>query len=404
MDTAAEDCLPIETEKEQLLRPTVLIGALFLIAANAGCAVVPGSHVPSTEGKVRLESIQQSVWGEVDGKPVTLFTLRNKNGLLVKIANYGGIITELDVPDRTGALGDIVLGFDDVTSYVKSSPYFGAIIGRIANRISGAQFQLDGVSYQLAANNGKNSLHGGLKGWDKVIWDAKAFDTSNGPSLQLSYTSKDGEEGFPGTVKATNTYTLTNANELKVEMRAETDRLTVVNMAHHSYFNLAGHAAGTVLEQVLKLNASSYTPNDPALHTVAGQVEPVTGTPFDFTKPKPIGQDLKAAGGDPIGFDSNWIVDGPSQELRDVAEVKDPHSGRVLKLKADQPGVQFYSGNYLDGTLLGKGANKYPQYAGFCLETQRFPNAINVPAWRDQVLLKPGKPYTSTMIFSFSTE
>ena len=349
-----------------------------------------------------MESIQQRVWGEVDGKPVTLFTLRNKNGLLVKIANYGGIITELDVPDRTGALGDIVLGFDDVTSYVKSSPYFGAIIGRIANRISGAQFQLDGVSYQLAANNGKNSLHGGLKGWDKVIWDAKAFDTSNGPSLQLSYTSKDGEEGFPGTVKATNTYTLTNANELKVEMRAETDRLTVVNMAHHSYFNLAGHAAGTVLEQVLKLNASSYTPNDPALHTVGGQVAPVTGTPFDFTKPKPIGQDLKAAGGDPIGFDSNWIVDGPPHELRDVAEVKDPHSGRVLKLKADQPGVQFYSGNYLDGTLLGKGAAKYPQYAGFCLETQRFPNAINVPAWRDQVLLKPGKPYTSTMIFSFT--
>ena len=351
-----------------------------------------------------MESIQQRVWGEVDGKPVTLFTLRNKNGLLVKIASYGGIITELDVPDRTGALGDIVLGFDDVTSYVKSSPYFGAIIGRIANRISGAQFQLDGVSYQLAANNGKNSLHGGLKGWDKVIWDAKAFDTSNGPSLQLSYTSKDGEEGFPGTVKATNTYTLTNENELKVEMRAETDRLTVVNMAHHSYFNLSGHAAGTVLEQVLKLNASSYTPNDPALNTVGGQVAPVTGTPFDFTKPKPIGQDLKAAGGDPIGFDSNWIVDGPPHELRDVAEVKDPHSGRVLKLKADQPGVQFYSGNYLDGTLLGKGAAKYPQYAGFCLETQRFPNAINVPAWRDQVLLKPGKAYTSTMIFSFTTE
>lgn len=365
---------------------------------------MPGSQVPSTEGKVRLQSIEQRVWGEVDGKPVTLFTLTNKNGLVVKVATYGGIITELQVPDRAGKLADIVLGFDDVASYVKGSPYFGAIIGRIANRISGAQFELEGVRYPLAANNGKNSLHGGVKGWDKVVWDAVAVETPDGPSVELSYTSKDGEEGFPGTVKAKNTYTLSNRNELKIEMRAETDRLTVLNMAHHSYFNLAGQASGTVLEQVLQLNASRYTPNDPALQTVGGQVAPVAGTPFDFTKPKPIGQDLKAAGGDPIGYDSNWIVDGPEHALRDVAKVKDPHSGRVLSLKADQPGVQFYSGNYLDGTLHGKGGVTYPQYAGFCLETQRFPNAINVPAWREQVILRPGVPYTSTMIFSFTTE
>jgi aldose 1-epimerase len=351
-----------------------------------------------------LKSIQQRAWGKVDGQPVTLFTLTNKNGLLVKVATYGGTITELHVPDRAGTLADIVLGFDDVASYVKSSPYFGAIIGRVANRISGAQFQLEGVSHQLAANNGKNSLHGGVKGWDKVVWDAIAVDTPDGPSVQLSYTSKDGEEGFPGTVKAENTYTLTHENELKVEMKAETDRLTVLNMAHHSYFNLAGHAAGTVLEHVVKLNASKYTPNDPALHTVGGQVAPVAGTPFDFMALKPIGQDLQAAGGDPIGFDSNWIVDGPSHELREVAEVKDPRSGRVLKLKGDQPGVQFYSGNYLDGTLLGKAFAKYPQYAGFCLETQRFPNAINVPAWQGQVIVKPGARYASTMIFSFTTE
>jgi len=351
-----------------------------------------------------VQSIRREAWGEVDGKPVTLFTLTNKSGLVLKVASYGGIITELHVPDRSGQLADIVLGFDDVASYVKGSPYFGAIIGRVANRISGAKFELDGATHQLAANNGNNSLHGGVKGWDKVVWDAVASDTPDGPSVQLSYTSKDGEEGFPGTVKAKNTYTLTNANELRVEMQAETDRRTVLNMAHHSYFNLAGHASGTVLEQVVRLNASQYTPNDPALHTVGGRVAPVAGTPFDFQIEKPIGKDLQAAGGDPIGFDSNWIVDGPPHALRDVARVKDPRSGRVLTLKGDQPGVQFYSGNYLDGTLLGKAGAKYPQYAGFCLETQRFPNAINVPAWRAQVILEPGQVYASQMIFGFTTE
>jgi len=324
--------------------------------------------------------------------------------LQVMVATYGGIITELHVPDRAGKLGDIVLGFDDVASYVKGSPYFGAVIGRIANRISGARFELDGKSYELAANNGKNSLHGGVKGWDKVVWDAVAVDSPVGPSVQLSYTSKEGEEGFPGTVKAKNTYTLTNENELKVEMQAETDRRTVINMAHHSYFNLAGQAGGTVLEHVLQLRASRYTPVDPALNTPNGEIAPVAGTPFDFTAPKPIGRDLKAAGGDPIGFDHNWIVDGAPHEMRDVARLNDPHSGRVLTLRSDQPGVQFYSGNFLDGTLRGKGDAKYPQYAGLCLESQRFPNAINVPAWRDQVLLEPGVPYASTMIFSFTTE
>jgi len=390
--------------KKQVLRLEVSIGVLSLIASTVSCAGVPGSKAPSSEAKVHVQSIQQKAWGEVEGQPVTLFTLTNENGLVLKVATYGGIITELHVPDRSGKLADIVLGFDDVTSYVKHSPYFGAIIGRVANRISGARFELDGTSYQLAANDGKNSLHGGVKGWDKVVWDAVALETPHGPSVQLSYTSKDGEEGFPGTVRAKNTYTLTNQNELKVELQAETDRLTVINLAHHSYFNLAGHAAGTVASQVVKLNASQYTPNDPALHTVSGEVVPVFGTPFDFTKAKPIGQDLQAAGGDPIGFDSNWMVDGPSLELRDVAQVKDPHSGRVLTLKGDQPGVQFYTGNYLDGTLVGKGGAKYPRYAGFCLETQRFPNAINVPAFRDQVILKPDARYSSTMIFSFSTE
>jgi len=390
----------------------ILIGVASSIALAAGCATVPAkapapaekASPPDTSKVSSVPSIQSRAWGEVDGKPVTLFTLTNRHGLVMKVASYGGIITELHVPDRAGKLDDIVLGFDDLAGYVKGSPYFGAVIGRVANRISGAKFELGGVSYTLAANNGKNSLHGGVKGWDKVVWDAVAVETADGPSVQLSYTSKDGEEGFPGTVMAKNTYTLTNTNQLKVEMQAETDRLTVINMAHHSYFNLAGHASGPVFDQVLKLNAKAYTPSDPVLNTPGGQVLAVEGTPFDFTKPKPIGRDLKAAGGDPIGFDSNWIVDGAPHALRDVAEVRDPHSGRVLTLVADQPGVQFYSGNFLDGTLTGKGGAKYAQYAGFCLETQRFPNAINVPAWRDQVIVKPGAAYASNLIFSFTTE
>jgi len=335
---------------------------------------------------------------------VTLFTLTNKNGLLMKVATYGGIITELHVPDRSGKLADIVLGFDDLASYAKSSPYFGAVIGRVANRISGAQFDLDGTTYRLAANNGSNSLHGGVKGWDKAVWDAVAFDTPEGPAVQLSLTSEDGDEGFPGTVKAKNTYTLTDANELKIEMEAVTDRPTVVNMAHHSYWNLAGHDSGLVLDQVARLDASQYTPNDPSLHTVGGQVAPVAGTPFDFTSAKAIGRDLQAAGGDPVGFDSNWIVDGPPHQLREVARVTDPHSGRVLTLKGDQPGVQFYTGNYLDGTLTGKGGARYARHSAFCLETQLFPNSINIPAWRAEIILKPGQVYTSRMIHAFTTE
>ena len=388
----------------------ILLGAFSLVLSTNSCAggsVSPASPVspaPSASAPGRSATIEQKVWGEVDGKPVTLFTLTNKNGLVLKVASYGGIITELHVPDRSGKLADIVLGFDDLASYVKSSPYFGATIGRIANRISGAQFQLEGATYRLAANNGSNSLHGGVKGWDKVVWDAVAVDTPEGPAVQLSYTSKDGEEGFPGTVQAKNTYTLTNANELKVEMHAVSDRVTVLNMAHHTYWNLAGHASGPVVEQVAKINAHQYTPNDPALHTVGGEIAPVAGGAFDFTTAKPIGRDLQAAGGDPIGFDHNWIVDGPPHELRSVAKVKDPHSGRVLTLTGDQPGVQFYTGNYLDGTLVGKGGAKYAQYSAFCLETQRFPNAINVPAWREQVILKPGQVYTSRMVHAFTTE
>jgi aldose 1-epimerase len=380
------------------------IGFCTLISIGNGCAKAGNDAPPVVSSQAALPAIEQAAWGSVDGKAVSLFTLRNKHGFVLKVATYGGIITEFEVPDRAGKLGDVVLGFDDLQGYVKSSPYFGAIIGRVANRISGAHFELGGKTYELAANNGKNSLHGGNKGWDKVVWDAEPLETPAGPALRLTYVSKDGEEGYPGTVKAQNTYTLTHANELRVEMEATTDRTTIINMAHHTYWNLAGQGSGTVLDQELTIHAENYTPADPVTLSVAGEIKPVRGTPFDFTTPKQIGKDLKAAGGDPIGFDANWVVDGEPHQLRQVAQLKDPKSGRVLTLRGDQPGVQFYSGNFLDGSLIGKGGAHYPQYSSVCLETQRFPNSINVPAWRGDVVLEPGQVYKSTMVLAFTTE
>jgi aldose 1-epimerase len=295
----------------------------------------------------------------------------------------------------------VAIRADKVDDYVKATPYFGAVIGRVANRIKNAQFSLDGKTYKLDANNDKNLLHGGKVGWDKVIWTAEPLETENGPALKLTYVSKDGDEKFPGTVTAHNTYTLTNNNEFKVEMDATTDKTTVVNMAHHTYWNLGGFASGPITDEELTLFADKYTPGDPMVPT--GQIKPVKGTPFDFTVAKVIGKDLKAAGGDPIGYDHNFVVNGDAHAMRPVAKLKDPKSGRVMTLEADQPGVQFYSGNFLDGKTKGKGVN-YPQYGGLCLETQKFPNSINIPAWKDEVILKPGQTYKHTMVHRFTTE
>jgi len=337
---------------------------------------------------------------------VKLFTLTNANGLVLKVTNYGAIITELHVPDRAGKLADIVLGYETIEQYVKANPYFGATAGRVANRILNAEFQLEGKTYKLAANNGPHSLHGGVKGWDKVIWDAEVTETTGGPQIKFGYVSKDGEEGFPGTVTATVTYSLTNQNELIVKMEAITDRATLINVAHHTYWNLGGHDSGSIADHELRLFADQFTPSAPVPvgdPVPDGSVQSVKGTPYDFTVAKPIGRDLQAVGGKPIGFDHNWIVDGEPSTLRPVARVKDPKSGRVMTLDADQPGIQFYSGNFLDGSNKGKGAT-YAQYSGFCLESQKFPNAINVPAWQDQVIMRPAQTYTHTMIHRFTAE
>jgi aldose 1-epimerase len=330
-----------------------------------------------------------------------LFTLTNANGLVLKVTNYGTIVTELHVPDRSGKMADVVLGFESVEGYQKESPYFGATVGRVANRIRDAKFELDGREYVLAVNDGKNHLHGGLLGWDKVLWDASPVETPHGPRIEFTYVSKDGEEGYPGSVNAQVVYTLTNENEFVIEMHATTDKTTIVNMAHHTYWNLGGFAAGPITDHVLTLLADQYTPGDPMVPT--GAILPVKGTPFDFTNAKPIGQDVRATGGTPVGYDHNFVVNGEPNALRPVARVKDPKSGRVMTLEANQPGVQFYSGNFLDGTTRGKGV-AYAQHTGFCLETQKFPNAVGVPAWKDQVVLRPGATYSHKMIHRFTTE
>ena len=340
-------------------------------------------------------------FGRADDTPVQLYTLTNSHGLVVRITNLGAIVTELHVPDRDGRLADVVLGFENLDGYLAGHPYFGAIVGRVANRIRNAEFTLEGRPYTLDANDTPHHLHGGRRGWDKVIWTANAVQTADGPALELTYISKDGEEGYPGTVTAKTIYTLTNSNELEVEMEATTDKTTVVNMAHHSYWNLGGQDSGTILDHELTLHADQYTPGSPMVPD--GRIVPVAGTPFDFTSAKPIGRTLAQAGGTPIGYDHNFVVNGEPNQLRAVARLKDPRSGRVMTLSADQPGVQVYTGNFLNGSTTGKGTT-HVQYAALCLETQAFPNAINVPAWRDQVILRPGQTYRHVMVHAFTTE
>ena len=368
------------------------------IASGVALAAIASAACSSTN---RGETTA-APFGTLRGAPVQLYTLTNAHGLVAKITNYGATVTELHLPDRNGTFADVVLGFDHLDGYLKGGPYFGAIVGRVANRIRNAEFTLEGKHFTLAANDGANHLHGGQTGWDKVVWRATPIVTAEGPALSLTYVSKDGEEGYPGTVTATTVYTLTNTNQFKVEMQATTDRTTLVNMAHHSYWNLGGHDSGTILDQQLTLFADQYTPGDPMVPT--GVVASVKGTPFDFTHAKSVGADLQATGGTPVGFDHNFVVNGDPSAMRPVARVKDPKSGRVMSLSADQPGVQFYTGNFLDGSITGKGGAVYAQYTGLCLETQKFPNAINIPAWQQQVIVTPGQTYKHRMVYTFTTE
>lgn len=349
-----------------------------------------------------MSSIEQTVFGQLGPATVHLYTLENRRGLRVAVTSYGAAVTQVWVPDRQGRLADVVLGFDDLEGYAGHDAFFGATVGRVANRIRGAAFQLEGKRHELLANDGPHHLHGGKLGWDKRIWRAEAGDSPRGPAVTLTHTSPHGDEGYPGEVAAQVVYTLTHEGALIVEMSAQTDRPTIVNMAHHGYWNLAGHGTPSALDHELQLHAEFYTPGDPAVPV--GHLERVAGTPYDFRAPKPVGRDLAELKNEPLGYDNNWVVGGVPGALRPVARLRHPGSGRTLSIEADAPGVQFYTGNYLKGDLLGKGGARYPQHSAVCLETQAFPNSINVPEWESQVILTPGEEYRHVMVHRFSAD
>ena len=350
------------------------------------------------------DSIHKEPWGKADGKDVFLFTLRNKNGMEVAITNYGARVVSLKVPDRNGKIADVVLGFDSLQGYLgdnTTNPYFGAIVGRYANRIAKGRFTLDGHTYQLAINDPPNSLHGGTRGFDRRVWQESGKES--GQSLRLRYVSKDGEEGYPGDLDVTVTYTLTDKNELRINLSATTDKDTVLNLANHSYFNLAGQGEGDVLGHEVTIHATRFTPVDSTL-IPTGELKPVAGTPFDFQKPHAIGErigqkntQLKYG----RGYDHNFVLDGAAGRLRVAARVVEPKSGRVLQVSTDQPGLQFYTGNFLDGTIHGKGGKLYPARGAFCMETQHFPDSPNRPEF-PSTELKPGQQYQTVTIFRFS--
>jgi aldose 1-epimerase len=373
---------------------------LILVAANA---IVPAATKDSANkpGRPHAMNLEKSLFGKMpDGNAVDLYTLRNRHGTVVKIISYGAIITEIHTLDRNHKPGNIVLGFDNLDQYLKGHPYFGTVAGRVANRIAKGKFMLDGKEYVLAVNNGPNHLHGGLKGFDKKVWKAEPVESAEGSALKLTCTSSDGEEGYPGNLTATVVYTLTDRNELKMEYTATTDKATPINLTNHSYFNLAG--SGDVLNHELLLNCDRYTPTDATL-IPTGEISPVRGSGLDFTRPKAIGQDIQQYYAFAKGYDHNLVINGGGKSLTLAARVVEPKSGRVMECSTDQPGVQLYTGNHLDGTLKGVGGVTYQQHAGFCLETQHYPDSINKPHF-PSVVLRPGATYRTTTIYAFSAK
>ena len=335
-------------------------------------------------------------WGEADGKKVQLYTLTNNNGVQVKITNYGGVVTHWITPDKAGNKSSIVLGFDELQGYLNQPPYFGAIIGRYGNRIADAKFSLDGQTYTLAANNGKNHLHGGEKGFDKVVWDAASVSAGS-PALTLTYLSKDGEEGYPGNLRVTVNYTLTDDDGLLITYDAETDKATPVNLTNHSYFNLSGNPSTTILNHKLWIDADRYTPVDTTL-IPTGELKRVKGTPFDFTTPTAIGARIDKV---PGGYDHNFVLNKADTSLKLVSYLTDSVSGRKLEVYTTEPGLQFYSGNFLDGTIKTSSGQPLNKHAALCLETQHFPDSPNKPAF-PTTILKPGQKYHTVTKYKVS--
>jgi len=347
--------------------------------------------------------VLQSHFGNLpDGTAIDLYTMTNAKGMIVKFITYGGIITELHVPDRNGKLADIVLGFKSLDGYLAGHPYFGALIGRVGNRIAGGRFTLEGKEYRLATNDGANHLHGGTAGFDKKVWAVMEVPAADGVAVRLSRTSPDGEEGYPGTLNVSVIYTLTNDNALRLDYAASTDKPTPVNLTSHSYFNLAGEGSGDILGHEVMLAADRYTPADNQL-IPTGVIAPVAGTPFDFTNPTAIGTRINDVPAPPPGgYDTNYVVNGSGKGPVLAARVRDPKSGRVMEITTTEPGIQFYTGNFLDGTLTGKAGQPYRKHAGLCLETQHFPDAVHHLSF-PTIILGPGRPLASRTEHRFST-
>jgi aldose 1-epimerase len=371
--------------------------SLLIVAGMASTAFL--ASCAGKDGAASKLGVEVAPYGKMpDGTQVSLYTLTNDKGMRVKITSYGAITVSVEVPDKSGKLTDVTLGYDTLEGWLKSTSYFGATVGRYANRIAKGKFTLDGQTYTLATNNGENALHGGIKGFDKVVWNAEPVKAADSAAVKFTYLSKDGEEGYPGNLKVTVVYSLNNANEFKAEFSATTDKATVVNLAHHTYWNLGGPAAGDILGHLMMLSADKYTPVDAGL-IPTGELKDVAGTPMDFTKPTAIGQRIAQVEG---GYDHNYVLRA-GDPIHLAAKVVDPKSGRVMEILTDQPGVQFYSGNFLDGTVTGKGGVVYKKHYGFCLETQHFPDSPNKPDF-PPVILKPGETYKHFMIHKFSNQ
>ena len=403
----------IATRKSQIKSSLFVVPCSFLLLA-AGCASKSTTSAPAPSAEAAPQSqagnsqsqITHEPFGTTqDGKPVEIYTLQNDNGMIVRIMTYGGIIQSIKVPDKNGQMGDVALGYDTLDGYLTNSPYFGALIGRYGNRIAKGHFTLDGQEYSIFTNNPPNTLHGGRIGFDKKVWTVeKAQIGKHGPELVLTYTSPDGEEGYPGTLQVTATYVLlAKENTLRLRFKATTDKDTVVNLTAHSYFNLAGE--GTVFDHVVYIDADKFTPVDSTL-IPTGEIAPVDGTPFDFRKPTAIGarinddnEQLKFGG----GYDHNFVVNHPMDKLALDARVTDPKTGRIFEIWSTSPGMQFYSGNFLDGTITGKGGVVYVHRGAFAMEPGHYPDSPNHPNFPSTVL-HPGETYHNTIVYKFSVE
>jgi aldose 1-epimerase len=377
--------------------------SVVLLLTGVGLLALSRLHADEPKPKLEPSGVQKMTFGKTeDGTSIDLYTLTNKKGMTAKVMTYGAILTELDVPDKSGKTADVVLGFADLKGYLGGHPYFGSNVGRVANRIAKGKFTLDGKEYHLAINNKPNALHGGLKGFDKVVWKAEPLKSPDEAAVKFIYVSKDGEEGYPGNLTVTVTYTLTNDNQLKIDYTATTDKPTPVNLTNHSYFNLAGAQAGDILGHELMLVADQYTPVDETL-IPTGEIKPVKGTPLDFTTPALIGARIEKLKGDPGGYDHNFVLNGEGKKLALAARVREPKSGRMMETWTTEPGVQFYSGNFLDGKKTGKGGVVYKKHWGFCLEAQHFPDSVNHPNF-PSMILKPDETYKQTTIYKFSAK